>query len=128
MKELIQLAKFLKGAGALFSSLSKRILDTDDVTWQQVLILEHIEESPKTMGEISKAVELSYSTISGLISRLEQQGIVRRFRDQADRRIVWVSLTERISDEEGMELEDHHAISSLHALEELLSRKKELTS
>jgi len=128
MKELIQLAKLLKGAGALFSSLSKKILDTDDVTWQQVLILEHIEESPKTMGEISKAVELSYSTISGLISRLEQQGLVRRFRDQADRRIVWVSLTERISDEEEMELDDHPAISSLHALDQLLSRKKELTS
>ncbi|MGG1661199.1 MarR family winged helix-turn-helix transcriptional regulator [Brevibacillus sp. NRS-1366] len=128
MKELIQLAKFLKGAGALFSSLSKKVLDTDEITWQQVLILEHIGESPKTMGEISKAADLSYSTTSGLISRLEQQNLVRRFRDQTDRRIVWVSLTERISDQEGMELDDARAISSLQALHELLSQKKELTS
>ena len=128
MRELIQLAKLQREASALFSLLSKKILDTGDVTWQQVLILEHIEDGPKTMGDISKAVDLSYSTTSGLINRLEQEGLVRRFRDQTDRRIVWVSLTERIFDQEGMELDDPKAISSLQALHESFSPKSELTS
>ncbi|WNC12321.1 MarR family transcriptional regulator [Brevibacillus brevis] len=126
MKELIQLAKLLREASALFSSISKKELDSGDVTWQQVLILEQIEKGPKTMGDITKAVDLSYSTTSGLINRLEQENLVRRFRDSSDRRIVWVSLTERV--QEGMELEDPHAISSLHALQEMISQKKKLTS
>ncbi|TGU57381.1 MarR family transcriptional regulator, partial [Mesorhizobium sp. M00.F.Ca.ET.186.01.1.1] len=81
----------------------------------------------KTMGEICKAVDLSYSTTSGLINRMEQENLVRRFRDQTDRRIVWVSLTERVSEQQEMKLEDPHAISSLHALQELFSQKKEIT-
>lgn len=88
MKELIQLAKLLREASALFSSISKKELDSGDVTWQQVLILEQIEKGPKTMGDITKAVDLSYSTTSGLINRLEQENLVRRFRDSSDRRIV----------------------------------------
>lgn len=128
MKELIQLAKLLREASALFSSISKKELDTGDVTWQQVLILEQIEKGPKTMGDISKAVDLSYSTTSGLINRLEQENLVRRFRDKSDRRIVWVSLTERVFEQDGVELEVPHAISSLHALQDLFSQEKKLTS
>ncbi|GED72261.1 hypothetical protein BRE01_59630 [Brevibacillus reuszeri] len=128
MRELIQLAKLQREANALFSLLSKKVLDTEEVTWQQVLILEHIGDGPKTMGDISKAVDLSYSTTSGLINRLEQEKLVRRFRDKTDRRIVWVSLTDRIFDWEGMELDDPQVISSLHALHESFSQKKELTS
>lgn len=128
MKELIQLAKLLREASALFSSISKKELDTGDVTWQQVLILEQIEKGPKTMGDISKAVDLSYSTTSGLINRLEQENLVRRFRDKSDRRIVWVSLTDRVFEQDGVELEDPHAISSLHALQDLFTQGKKLTS
>ncbi|MBW5467274.1 transcriptional regulator [Brevibacillus sp. NRRL NRS-603] len=96
MKELIQLAKLLQEASVLFTTISEQELDTSDVTWQQVLILEQLGNGPKTMGDISKTVGLSYSTTSGLINRLEQENLVRRFRDQADRRVVWVSLTERV--------------------------------
>ncbi|QRG65295.1 MarR family winged helix-turn-helix transcriptional regulator [Brevibacillus choshinensis] len=128
MKELIQLAKLLREASALFSSISKKELDTGDVTWQQVLILEQIEKGPKTMGDISKAVDLSYSTTSGLINRLEQENLVRRFRDKSDRRIVWVSMTDRVFEQDGVEREDPHAISSLHALQDLFTKGKKLTS
>lgn len=83
-------------ASALFSSISIKELDTGDLTWQQVLILEQMEKGPKTMGDISKAVNLSYSTTSSFINRLEQENLVRRYRDQRDRRIVWVALTERV--------------------------------
>ncbi|GEB33828.1 MULTISPECIES: MarR family winged helix-turn-helix transcriptional regulator [Brevibacillus] len=127
MKELIQLAKLLREASALFTSISKKELDSSELNWQQVLILEQISSGAKTMGEICKAVDLSYSTTSGLINRMEQENLVRRFRDQTDRRIVWVSLTERVSEQQEMKLEDPHAISSLHALQELFSQKKEIT-
>ncbi|MFD2371494.1 MarR family winged helix-turn-helix transcriptional regulator [Brevibacillus sp. GCM10020057] len=128
MKELIQLAKLLREASALFSSLSKKELDAGDLTWQQVLILEQIEQGPKTMGDISKAVDLSYSTTSGLINRLEQENLVRRYRDRSDRRIVWVALTERVLEQDGVEPKDPQAISSLQALQERFSPQTKLTS
>lgn len=96
MKELIKLAKLIRGANALFSNIAQKELETNEINWQQVLILELLENGPKTMGDISKAIDLSNSTTSGLIGRLEEENLVRRFRDQADRRIVWVSLTERL--------------------------------
>jgi DNA-binding MarR family transcriptional regulator len=34
------------------------------------------------------------STITGVIDRLESAGHVRRERDQRDRRVVWISLTD----------------------------------
>ncbi|MDC0759338.1 MarR family transcriptional regulator [Brevibacillus sp. HB1.2] len=96
MKELIKLAKLIRGANVLFSNIAQKELETNEINWQQVLILEILGNGPKTMGDISKAVDLSNSTTSGLISRLEEENLVRRFRDQTDRRIVWVSLTERL--------------------------------
>lgn len=105
MEELIQLAKLLQEASVLFSAISREQLDVCDVTWQQVLILEQIVPGPKTMGEISKAVDLSYSTTSGLIKRLEQDNLVRRYRDKNDRRVVWVSLTKRM-----MEIHTSHPL------------------
>ncbi|WP_429841578.1 MarR family winged helix-turn-helix transcriptional regulator [Brevibacillus sp. FIR094] len=96
MKELIKLAKLIRGANVLFSNIAQKELETNEINWQQVLILETLGNGPKTMGDISKAVDLSNSTTSGLISRLEEENLVRRFRDQTDRRIVWVSLTERL--------------------------------
>ncbi|MET3289047.1 UNVERIFIED_CONTAM: DNA-binding MarR family transcriptional regulator [Brevibacillus sp. OAP136] len=97
MEELIRLAKLLREASELFSSKSNQELDTSDITWQQVLILEQIVQYPKTIGEISKAVEMPYSTISGLVDRLERENLVKRVRDEHDRRMIWVALTERVS-------------------------------
>ncbi|WP_167385113.1 hypothetical protein [Brevibacillus formosus] len=52
MKELIKLAKLIRGANVLFSNIAQK--------------------------------------------ELEEEHLVRRYRDQTDRRIVWVSLTERL--------------------------------
>ncbi|MFA4135951.1 MULTISPECIES: MarR family winged helix-turn-helix transcriptional regulator [unclassified Brevibacillus] len=127
MNELFQLAKILRDTSTVFSTLSMQALDSSDITWQQVLILEQIAISPKTMGEISKAIDLSYSTTSGLISRLEQMNLVRRFRDKSDRRIVWAALTERVAanwtEEEGSACTP----TSLHSLRALILEKEILS-
>jgi MarR family transcriptional regulator, organic hydroperoxide resistance regulator len=127
MNELFQLAKILRDTSTVFSTLSMQALDSSDITWQQVLILEQIAISPKTMGEISKAIDLSYSTTSGLISRLEQMNLVRRFRDKSDRRIVWAALTERVpaiwTGEEGSACTP----VSLHSLRALILEKEILS-
>ncbi|MED1797438.1 MarR family winged helix-turn-helix transcriptional regulator [Brevibacillus porteri] len=127
MNELFQLAKILRDTSTVFSTLSMQALDSSDITWQQVLILEQIAISPKTMGEISKAIDLSYSTTSGLISRLEQMNLVRRFRDKSDRRIVWAALTERVTANWTGQEGSACTPASLHSLRALILEKEILS-
>lgn len=138
MRELIELAQFLKEVNALFSVISDEKLSTREVNWQQVLILEQIRHEPKTVGEISKAIGLSYSTISGLISRLEREQLVIRTRDQDDRRIVWVSPSTRLgemvntivteSNDETLQPPIADMMSSIHNLLNKYAEKKRATS
>lgn len=47
-----------------------------------------------TAGEIATQTGLSSGAVTALLDRLERAGYVRRVRDPADRRRVWVELTE----------------------------------
>lgn len=136
MNELIELAKLLKEASLLFESLSKEKLNNDDITWQQILILEQVKNGQKTIGEIGKAVDLSYSTTSGLVNRLERERLVIRSRDKADRRVVWVAPTKRLRNLgtegtsptklAGMEKNTADTISSLHTFTRQYAEKKSI--
>lgn len=64
------------------------------LTIPQLLVLDQVKESPKTIGEISHLIDLSYSTVSGIVDRLERSGMVYRKRDEKDRRVVWVAVDE----------------------------------
>lgn len=43
--------------------------------------------------ELSEKLGLSNSTVSGIVDRLEKQGIVERIRSKDDRRVVYVGIT-----------------------------------
>lgn len=47
-----------------------------------------------TMGELSKALSLPLSTVSRIVSMLEEQGFVHRLPDAEDGRVVRVALTD----------------------------------
>lgn len=53
------------------------------------------EDGRQSFGELSKKLETSTSSITGIVDRLEKSGWVKRERDEHDRRIVWISLTEK---------------------------------
>ena len=52
-------------------------------------------KSPKTMSSIAQELLINVSTLSIAINKLEKKGFVTRIRDEADRRIVRISLTEK---------------------------------
>lgn len=60
---------------------------------QLVCLLAVANEGPLTATTIARRVFLSASTVVGILDRLEQRGLVRRIRDQRDRRLVRVSAT-----------------------------------
>lgn len=45
------------------------------------------------LSDLSDKLGLSNSTVSGMVDRLEQHGMVERIRSKEDRRIVYIALT-----------------------------------
>ncbi|MGA8943089.1 MAG: MarR family transcriptional regulator [Thermoactinomyces sp.] len=50
---------------------------------------------PRTSADISEKLEISASSLSGMLDRLEQTGMILRKRDRKDRRIIWIYLSEK---------------------------------
>ena len=46
------------------------------------------------MGALADALDVSQASITGIIDRMEQRGIVERRRDDGDRRVVRVAMTD----------------------------------
>ena len=46
------------------------------------------------MSRLAEALDVSVASATGIVSRMEERGLVERTRDDADRRIVLVGLTE----------------------------------
>jgi MarR family 2-MHQ and catechol resistance regulon transcriptional repressor len=59
----------------------------------QVLSILNQDRGILTTGEIGRAMVKASQTVTGLVDRLEVQGLVERKFDRSDRRKVWVQLT-----------------------------------
>lgn len=67
-----------------------------NLTFPQALVLNVLlEESPIPISVLAKRTGSANSTVSGIVDRLEKLELVRRERDQRDRRVIYVSLTEK---------------------------------
>ncbi len=77
-----------------FTRAYKPILDKVGLTYPQYLVMlvlwEKAELPVKTIGE---QLDLDSGTLSPLLKRLEQTGLIKRTRDSRDERQVIVSLT-----------------------------------
>lgn len=66
------------------------------LSYQQLLVLALLwQDEPQSPGRIATALTLDSSSVTGLLSRLERDGLVRREVDPTDRRRVTVHPTER---------------------------------
>ncbi|ADQ03743.1 regulatory protein MarR [Caldicellulosiruptor owensensis OL] len=64
--------------------------------WMLMNVLDRNGEMK--VGDLSKFLGLSNSTVSGIIDKLEEQGYVERRRSNEDRRVVWVKTTQKFKD------------------------------
>lgn len=76
----------------------KHIMDNQfkymDLTVPQGILISILgREGKMKISDLSKKLGLSNSTVSGIIDRLEKQGVVERIRSEEDRRVVYVTLT-----------------------------------
>ena len=73
---------------------SQRLMKTSGLTAPQLLVMQAIEKtgSPST-STLAKSIAVSQATMTRIIDRLEQAGLVRRDRSEIDKRVVNISLT-----------------------------------
>lgn len=66
-----------------------------DLPLRDLQVIDFIEKSKKTMGEIAEEFDLTPGTITPLIDKLIEKDLLKRERDESiDRRKVFVSLSD----------------------------------
>jgi len=65
------------------------------LTGPQLIILQEISNRKEvSISEIAKAVSLGQPTVTGILERLENRGLIIRRRSKSDKRKVLISITE----------------------------------
>lgn len=78
---------------------SKLLQQNQDFTTPQlVALLKIAENGPLTLKALSQAIDLSASTVVGIVDRLESKELIQRVRSHQDRRQVLISITNKGQD------------------------------
>lgn len=91
-----EILKLLPELGkALSTSVPDRVRH-QGISNAQVRAVVHLAEyGPQTMGELAQSLRITTPSTTGLINPLTAMGLVQRERNDEDRRVVKVSLTEK---------------------------------
>lgn len=123
-------------------SMRRRLEDIGITLPQSLVIGALIKFGEMKITELSRKINLSNSTISGIIDRLEKQQLVIRTRSEEDRRIVYVKVTPKFGEihngfhkiieknfedllSAGTPEEIEKIIEGLHVLKKMLNDKHE---
>jgi DNA-binding MarR family transcriptional regulator len=70
------------------------LLQQYGLTAPQLAALQSVGQlQPISVSGVARAIHLSLATVTGIFNRLENRGLVKRSRDERDRRTVVVELT-----------------------------------
>lgn len=88
---LVALRRILRVTEINARDLARR----SELTASQLLVMQHLAREGKAIpSAIARAVDLKQATVTVLVNKLEEAGLAERHRDTADRRRVWVELTD----------------------------------
>src|SRR4029077_11323929 len=80
------------GAMALAEPIQARLWQEAQITLTQLSVLRVLREAPKTAGRLGFETELSPTSVTRIVDRLERRGLVTRRREGEDRRYVEIHL------------------------------------
>ncbi len=91
-KEIIFAIRRLMQAGELYT---KELNKKYQISAPQLNCLVTLyENGPLPPSRIANHIMVKSSTITGIVDRLEQKGLVARFRNSPDRRVITIELTD----------------------------------
>ncbi|GGE65358.1 DNA-binding MarR family transcriptional regulator [Pedobacter psychrotolerans] len=77
------------------TQLYRPFLDDLGLTYPQYLVMLILwEENQQTVNQLGEKLYLDSGTLTPLLKRMEQKGIINRTRSTADERVVIISVTE----------------------------------
>jgi DNA-binding MarR family transcriptional regulator len=80
------------GAMALAEPIQARLWQEAQITLTQLSVLRVLRGAPQTSGKLGFEAELSPTSVTRIVDRLERRGLVTRRREGEDRRYVEIHL------------------------------------
>lgn len=96
MADTITCAQLIKNLHDRLEKSANNTLRDKDLTMMQVAVLMELQKSHNkilSMKELERKFCVAQSTVAGIISRLEQKGLVEPSGDAEDRRVKLVNIT-----------------------------------
>ena len=112
------LEKELRHISGIIKQKGRQILSAYTITPPQFVALQWLLElGDMTIGDLSNKMYLAFSTTTDLIDRMEKSELVKRIRDEQDRRVVRIHLLE-----EGARIIEEVIDKRQHYLEDVLQQ------
>ncbi|SPF42075.1 MarR family protein [Candidatus Desulfosporosinus infrequens] len=88
-----KVAKLFQEVMHLYKQSMSKVFEATGITAPQGMVLGVLsKEKTLKITELSSKLGLSNSTVSGIVDRLEKQGMVERKRSEQDKRVVYVDI------------------------------------
>jgi len=76
--------------------ITKEMARRADLTGPQLTVVKMLEQiGDLSLSELSERIRAQNSTVTGIIDRMEREGLVTRERSREDRRVVFIRLTNK---------------------------------
>ncbi len=99
------LEKYLSRLEEVFIELVRRLhvemaaKMVSGITGSQFIVLKKIDKKGRmTVSKVAEELAVSLSAVTALVDRLVKAGLATRSRDERDRRLVWLDVTEKGKD------------------------------
>lgn len=100
---------------------ARKLAHEAELTTSQLLVLQHVSQRGRALpSEVARAVTLKQATVTVVVNKLEDAGLVTRKRDTDDRRRVWIELTDagKAALENSPDLLQHRFVKGFDNLED----------
>lgn len=95
----LEAARLFSEIGKTLNRSMRKSFEEIGVTMPQGMVLKALMKSREIkLTDLSRELNMSNSTISGIIDRLEKQNMVVRVRSEEDRRIIFVKATPKVEE------------------------------
>ncbi|GAA0601268.1 MarR family transcriptional regulator [Virgibacillus siamensis] len=93
---IAEIEKRLRYISGVIKQNGRKILNNYPITAPQFVALQWLMEyGDLTIGELSNKNGLAFSTTTDLVDRMEKNQLVKRIRDEKDRRVVRIQVLEK---------------------------------
>ncbi|MBC7342089.1 MAG: MarR family transcriptional regulator [Clostridia bacterium] len=126
LRQAVRIRELLQRIRQLSRDILAVYLDPYGLTVPQFMVLGELVQDPGlTLSQLASRLGMARSTISGIVDRLEAQGLLTRERDSQDRRTIHLELGKGMKDLSSKVLAIHkqymHDLASRLSAEEIES-------